>query len=285
MNKKISQVIELMHIQIQRGLRKSVNALHALAKNCKKEIEIQKNKYTKKTCNLHCNCHLYKPASTPDIKNDNAANTDSQTQTKNKKRKKNKKSNSQKTVLAATQIQQKINPIQNYGTNTIFYQNSHQIQQEYQRQQLQMYYQTQLQQQYQYELQKQSYLHQQQQQNYLQQQQQQNYNQYHPNRININKPPCKKQPQYNRNLTNTQGKHSNQEENSKQNSNSREEKIDHATLKIMIEDLEDKMSTYVKSVHFDSVIGNLSECSELEKSIFKRQLRIVRELVDPIELE
>ena len=184
------------------------------------------------------------------------------------------KSNSQKTVLAATQIQQKSNPIQKYGADTIFYQNSHQIQQEYQRQQLQMYYQTQLQQQYQYELQKQSYLH---------QQQQQNYNQYHPNRININKPPCKKQPQYNRNFTNTQGKHSNQEENSKQSSNSREEKIDHAALKIIIEDLEDKMSTYVKSVYFDSVIGNLSECSELEKSIFKRQLRIVRELVDPVE--
>ena len=274
MNKKISQVIELMHIQIQRGLRKSVNALHALAKNCKKEIEIQKNKYKKKTCNHHCNCHLYKPASTSDIKNDNAANTDSQTQTKNKKRKKNKKSNTQKAVLTATQIQQKSSPIQNHGTNTIFYQNSHQIQQEYQHLQLQMYYQTQLQQQYQYELQKQ---------NYLQQQQQQNYNQCQPNRINIYKP----QPQYNRNLTNMQGKqlHSNQAENPKQNSNAQEEKIDRATLKTAIEDLEDKMSTYVKSVHFDSVIGNLSECSELEKSIFKRQLRIVRELVDPIELE
>ena len=60
-----------MRTQIQGGLRKSFNTLHALAKKCKKEIEIQKIKYTNKIGNHSCNCHLYKSCNlttTPNIK-------------------------------------------------------------------------------------------------------------------------------------------------------------------------------------------------------------------------
>ena len=71
MNSNISQIINSMRTQIQGGLRKSFNTLHALAKKCKKEIEIQKIKYTNKIGNISCNCHLYKSCNlttTPNIK-------------------------------------------------------------------------------------------------------------------------------------------------------------------------------------------------------------------------
>ena len=57
MNSNISRMIKSIHVQIESGLKKTVNAIHALAKKCKKEIEIQKIKYKNKICNHSCNCH------------------------------------------------------------------------------------------------------------------------------------------------------------------------------------------------------------------------------------
>ena len=78
--------MSLIHVQIQRGLKVSFNALHALVENCKKEIEIRKFKYKSKICNYSCNSHRLDSKSSPLVKTINTTQPKSQ----NKKKRKNK---------------------------------------------------------------------------------------------------------------------------------------------------------------------------------------------------
>ena len=248
-------------MQIERGLRKSVDALHALAKKCKKEIEIQKTKNTNRICNHSCNCHLYKPTSTPDIQNNkDDSNTNGIAK---KKRKNNKRRKKQKKELPAVQ--------QDYP-NSIVYQNHYLKQHEHQ-QQLNFQYQIQPQQQYQYELHKQKYF----------QHQQLDNNQNQPTSIYTWIPFNQMQPQHNQYLANKQKTQQKNQQQHQETSNFAQDPKHNATIQIMIEDLEDRLTTYAKCLLYDkkTVYNNLSK---LENSIFKRQLKTLVE-IDPLESE
>ena len=224
MNSNISRVIKSMHMQIERGLRKSVDALHALAEKCKKKIEIQKARNTNKVCNHSCSCLFYESASTSDTRNNNnnALNKQLPNHNTDKKKKKNKR----KKQNREAQLQQQ-------NANLIIQQIQHQKQQEYQQQQIQIQRQTWLQQQYQYELQKQNQIQQQMRINQIQ-------TKYNPNMASMQQtqPNNRYQPQQSPNCP----------ENPNQSSSAAEIIIQKMTK--MIEDLEDRLTTYSKCLSY-----------------------------------
>ena len=238
-------------MQIERGLRKSVDALHALAEKCKKNFEIQKARNTNKVCNHSCSCPFYEPASTSETRNSNNNKLPNHNTDKKKKKNKRKKQNRE------AQLQQQ-------NANLIIQQIQHQKQQEYQQQQIQIQRQTWLQQQYQYELQKQNQIQQQMRINQIQ-------TKYNPNMASMQQtqPNNQYQPQQSPNCP----------ENPNQSSSAAE--IIKKMTK-MIEDVEDRLTTYAKCLSYDKET-EYKDVPMLEEKLFKRKLKTLVE-IDSIEV-